>query len=86
MLVVGAGSGNEIIQLAEGRPHWSFTGIDPSESMLTIAKERLLTLPNDMSFHQATILDASAPLLSMMRQVVFSSCILFMIIKKSSKQ
>ncbi len=61
MLVVGAGSGNEIIQLAEGRPHWSFTGIDPSESMLTIAKERLLTLPNDMSFHQATILDASLP-------------------------
>ena len=72
MLVVGAGSGNEILQLAEGRPHWSFTGIDPSESMLNIAKERLLALPNNMSFHQATILDA--PLTS--TQFDAASCIL----------
>lgn len=72
MLVVGAGSGNEILQLAEGRPHWSFTGIDPSESMLNIAKERLLALPNNMSFHQATILDAPLP----STQYDAASCIL----------
>ncbi len=57
ILIVGAGSGNEILQLAEGRPFWSFTGIDPSESMLKIAKERLKSLSNMMSFHQGTILD-----------------------------
>lgn len=57
ILIVGAGSGNEILQLAEGRPFWSFTGIDPSESMLKIAKERLKSLTNRMSFHQGTILD-----------------------------
>ena len=72
MLIVGAGSGNEIIQLAEGRPHWSFTGIDPSASMLSIAKERLLALPNNMSFHQATILDASLPF----SQYDAASCVL----------
>lgn len=57
ILIVGAGSGNEILQLAEGRPYWSFTGIDPSESMLKIAQERLKSLTNRMSFHQGTILD-----------------------------
>ncbi|WP_155593061.1 class I SAM-dependent methyltransferase [Lysinibacillus cavernae] len=61
MLIVGAGSGNEILQLAEGRPHWSFTGIDPSESMLKIAKERLHDLTNTMSFLQGTILDTPLP-------------------------
>jgi len=61
MLIVGAGSGNEILQLADGRPHWSFTGIDPSESMLDIAKERLRSLPNDLSFYQGTLLDTHLP-------------------------
>lgn len=61
MLIVGAGSGNEILQLADGRPDWSFTGIDPSESMLSIAKERLHTLPNTLSFHQGTILGTQLP-------------------------
>lgn len=61
MLIVGAGSGNEILQLADGRPHWSFMGIDPSESMLDIAKERLQSLPNDLSFYQGTLLDTHLP-------------------------
>lgn len=61
ILVVGAGSGNEILQLADGRPHWSFTGIDPSESMLEIAKERLQSLPNNLSFYQGTLLDTHLP-------------------------
>jgi len=61
ILVVGAGSGNEILQLADGRPNWSFTGIDPSESMLNIAKERLQSLPNDLSLYQGTMLDTHLP-------------------------
>ncbi len=60
-LVVGSGSGNEILQLAEERPHWSFVGIDPSEAMLQIAGERLKSLPNKISFYQGTILDARLP-------------------------
>ncbi|MGE7913333.1 class I SAM-dependent methyltransferase [Lysinibacillus xylanilyticus] len=56
-LIVGSGSGNEILQFAEKRPHWSFVGIDPSSAMLQIAEERLKPLPNNMSLHQGTILD-----------------------------
>jgi len=40
--------------------------------MLSIAKERLLALPNNMSFHQATILDASLPF----SQYDAASCVL----------
>ncbi|MEX3746666.1 MULTISPECIES: class I SAM-dependent methyltransferase [Lysinibacillus] len=60
-LIVGSGSGNEILQFAEKRPHWSFVGIDPSEAMLQIAEERLKPLPNNMSLHQGTILDSLLP-------------------------
>jgi len=60
-LIVGSGSGNEILQFAEKRPHWSFVGIDPSEAMLQIAEERLKPLPNNMSLHQGTILDPLLP-------------------------
>jgi len=60
-LVVGSGSGNEILQFAEQRPHWSFVGIDPSEAMLQIAGERLKSLPNNISLYQGTILDTKLP-------------------------
>ncbi|MFJ3389097.1 MULTISPECIES: class I SAM-dependent methyltransferase [unclassified Lysinibacillus] len=60
-LVVGSGSGNEILQLAEKSPHWSFVGIDPSEAMLQIAGERLKSLPNNISLYQGTILDTQLP-------------------------
>lgn len=60
-LIVGSGSGNEILQFAEKRPHWSFVGIDPSSAMLQIAEERLKPLPNNMSLHQGTILDSLLP-------------------------
>ncbi|MDM5250910.1 MULTISPECIES: class I SAM-dependent methyltransferase [unclassified Lysinibacillus] len=60
-LIVGSGSGNEILQLAEKRAHWSFVGIDPSSAMLQIAEERLKPLPNNMSLHQGTILDTLLP-------------------------
>ncbi|MFJ7668860.1 class I SAM-dependent methyltransferase [Lysinibacillus sp. NPDC097195] len=60
-LVIGSGSGNEILQLAEQRPHWSFVGIDPSEAMLEIAEHRLQPLSNDISLLQGTILTATMP-------------------------
>lgn len=60
-LIVGSGSGNEILQFAEKRPHWSFVGIDPSEAMLQIAEQRLKPLPNNMSLHHGTILDSLLP-------------------------
>lgn len=72
LLIVGAGSGNEISQLAEKRPHWSFTGIDPSESMLRVAKERLQSLTNTLSFHQGTILNTTLPTI----QYDAASCVL----------
>ncbi|TKI45473.1 class I SAM-dependent methyltransferase [Lysinibacillus tabacifolii] len=60
-LVVGSGSGNEILQLAEQRPQWSFVGIDPSEAMLKIAENRLHSLPNAISLLQGTMLTAPIP-------------------------
>ncbi|MEK5233938.1 class I SAM-dependent methyltransferase [Lysinibacillus sp. FSL K6-0232] len=72
LLIVGAGSGNEILQLAEQRPHWSFVGIDPSESMLHVAKERLKSLSNAISFHQGTILNTTLPSM----QYDAASCVL----------
>ena len=41
MLVVGAGTGMELLTLAEQYPHWRLTGVDPSAEMLTLAHERL---------------------------------------------
>ncbi|WP_368667726.1 class I SAM-dependent methyltransferase [Salipiger sp. PrR002] len=41
ILVVGAGGGMEISAMAEARPMWRFTGVDPSAAMLHLAKEVL---------------------------------------------
>lgn len=41
VLVVGAGTGMELLTLAEQHPRWRFTGVDPSAEMLTVARERL---------------------------------------------
>ncbi|MGC4410118.1 class I SAM-dependent methyltransferase (plasmid) [Rhizobium rosettiformans] len=39
VLVVGAGGGLEISAMAEMRPDWQFTGVDPSPAMLDIARQ-----------------------------------------------
>ncbi|RYC28402.1 class I SAM-dependent methyltransferase [Ciceribacter ferrooxidans] len=39
VLVVGAGGGLEIKAMAEMRPDWRFTGVDPSPAMLDIARK-----------------------------------------------
>lgn len=60
-IVVGAGSGNEILQLAEQKPNWSFVGIDPATAMLHIATERLKTLPNNITLLHGTFLETKLP-------------------------
>lgn len=72
LLIVGAGSGNEILQLAEQKPDWSFVGIDPAEAMLLFAKERLKTLPNNITLLHGTLLETELPV----SQFDAASCIL----------
>lgn len=72
LLIVGSGSGNEILQLAEHKPTWSFVGIDPSEAMLHVAEERLKSLPNQISLYQGTMLETKLP----SREFDAASCIL----------
>lgn len=43
ILVVGAGGGLELRAMAQARPNWRFTGVDPSPAMLHLA--RLTTAP-----------------------------------------
>lgn len=41
VMVVGAGGGQELVTLAKRHPNWSYTGVDPSASMLGLARKRL---------------------------------------------
>lgn len=41
ILVAGAGTGKEIIDCSQNNPQWSFTGFDPAEPMLSIAREKV---------------------------------------------
>ncbi len=41
ILVVGAGTGIEIVTLRRARPDWSCTGVDPSRQMIDIARRRV---------------------------------------------
>ena len=52
ILVAGAGTGKEIIDCARNNPHWSFTGFDPAEQMLSIARKKVgaASLENKISF------------------------------------
>lgn len=40
-LCVGVGTGAEILSLCRTFPDWTFVGVDPSEAMLKVCKERL---------------------------------------------
>ena len=41
MLVVGSGTGMELINYSQQNPQWSSTGVEPSAEMMAIAKEKL---------------------------------------------
>ena len=43
VLVMGSGTGMEIINLCQRNPQWRFTGVEPSADMMAIAKTRLTT-------------------------------------------
>ncbi|WP_369900616.1 class I SAM-dependent methyltransferase [Bacillus manliponensis] len=44
LLMVGAGGGNELAAWGQSNPKWTFTGVDPSEKMLNMAKHKTLQL------------------------------------------
>ena len=41
LLIVGSGTGMELINFCTENPQWSLTGVEPSEDMMSIAKQRL---------------------------------------------
>ncbi len=41
ILVAGAGTGRELIDFSRNNPHWSFTGVDPAEQMLSFARNKI---------------------------------------------
>lgn len=41
VLVAGCGTGAELLEARGQRPDWRLTGLDPSQAMLSLAKERL---------------------------------------------
>ena len=41
ILCVGAGTGKEIIYLAERFPNWQFVAVEPSQSMLAVCQSKL---------------------------------------------
>lgn len=61
ILVAGAGTGKEIIDCSQNNPHWSFTGFDPAEPMLSIAKKKVAaaSLENKISLVQGLINDVT---------------------------
>jgi tRNA (cmo5U34)-methyltransferase len=41
LLIVGAGTGAEILELGKTNPSWRFLGVDPAKAMLDLAKEKI---------------------------------------------
>ncbi|WP_282059753.1 class I SAM-dependent methyltransferase [Bacillus pumilus] len=58
ILTVGAGGGEEIINMLQRKEDWLITGIDPSPSMLDMAKRRVtqLEMESRVAWHE-TLLD-----------------------------
>lgn len=60
VLVVGAGGGLEISAMAEMRPDWRFTGVDPSPAMLDIARQTTARCAARTQLVTGTAVDAPA--------------------------
>ncbi|WP_367716362.1 class I SAM-dependent methyltransferase [Nitratireductor sp. GISD-1A_MAKvit] len=58
VLVLGAGGGLEIRNLARAHPGWRFDGVDPSADMLALARTTLGDLQKRVTFHHGYIEDA----------------------------
>jgi len=58
VLVVGAGGGQELKQMAESNPGWSFDGVDPSSDMLRLAAEVAGPHAARMQLHPGYVDDA----------------------------
>jgi tRNA (cmo5U34)-methyltransferase len=41
LLIVGAGTGAEILELGRSNPGWRFVGLDPASAMLDLAKDKI---------------------------------------------
>jgi tRNA (cmo5U34)-methyltransferase len=41
ILIVGAGTGTEILELGKANPGWRFLGVDPAKPMLDLAQEKI---------------------------------------------
>ncbi|MEK4487753.1 methyltransferase [Psychrobacillus sp. FSL H8-0484] len=52
ILVIGAGGGNEVTNFGLNNPNWTFIGVDPSEMMLAVAKEKC----KDMGLSERVVL------------------------------
>ncbi|MFC4410881.1 class I SAM-dependent methyltransferase [Chungangia koreensis] len=59
ILIVGAGGGTELEVFGKGNAEWTFTAIDPSASMLDLAKvkSKELGLLNRTKFFSGTVID-----------------------------
>lgn len=75
VLVVGAGSGKELVTFGQAVPGWSLTGVDPSAHMLTIARQKIaeLNLTEQVNLRQGLVEDLPAS-----REFDAATCILVM--------
>lgn len=60
VLVLGAGGGVELANLAQSHAQWQFDGVDPSASMLDAARTATANFGNRVTFHAGMIGDAPA--------------------------
>ncbi|MBA1275745.1 class I SAM-dependent methyltransferase [Stutzerimonas azotifigens] len=60
ILVIGAGGGLETKAMAEARPDWRFTGVDPSPAMLDLARQVVLPFAHRVDLLEGTVDQAPA--------------------------